>query len=197
MTSAEFSKGWVLLTVQPWGRRYTEDTASAEVQAEFYFTKLKDVSGNVWWQACELRASGDAWPSLDEMRDTISRLTGGMAGHPAPNAAWALVARCLNDERRTVVWTDEIAEAFGDALALADNAISARMAFLEKYTALLELAKARGSQAVWKVSLGHDKDGRADVIQEAVARGQITAEYARKLLPPPDDNDAIAGLVKL
>lgn len=119
------------------------------------------------------------------LADILERLPGG---HLGVEEAWAMVARVLNREGLSIVWTDEMAQAFGPALALKDDPVAARMAFKEAYTRLVQDANAVNSTPVWKVSLGYEKSGRELALQDAVAKGRITQEYACKFLPPPEIN---------
>lgn len=102
-------------------------------------------------------------------------------GHPGVEEAWAL---CPRDESQTVVWTDEICEAFGSVLDLlaADDAIGARMAFKERYTALVREARDERKQARWSTSLGHSVGGRNAPIKDAVVKGRLTTEQAAPML---------------
>ena len=63
------------------------------------------------------------------LADIISRIDDG---RPDPNEAWAMIPK---NESQSVVWTREMAEAFGIALPLMidGDQIAARMAFIECY----------------------------------------------------------------
>lgn len=103
-------------------------------------------------------------------------------GHPGAEEAWAL---CPRDEAATVVWTDEIAEAFGVASSLLrdGDAVGARMAFRETYSRLTQEARDAGRRARWNVSLGHDVSGRKRAVLDAVKRGRLTEGDAMLYLP--------------
>lgn len=107
--------------------------------------------------------------------------------HLLPNEAWALALRST-DESETVVWTPEIARAFGVAKPVLSGGdrIGARMAFLAAYEREAETAKAEGRQPVWQVSLGHDPQRRELVLQEAVDAGKLPAPKVAHLLPPAE-----------
>ncbi len=111
--------------------------------------------------------------------DILDRIPGG---HLGPEEAWAIVAPTLNDERVTVVWTEQISQAFGAALGLQDDAVAARMAFKEVYGKLLGEARSNNVQPRWFPSLGHDPHGRDTAILNAVEKGRLTAESAQRLL---------------
>jgi hypothetical protein len=80
-------------------------------------------------------------------------------GRPGPQEAWAMIP---TDEQDSVVWTDEMAEAYGLAAPLlADgDRIAARMAFLEAYQAAVHRARAERRPPRWFPSLGMDPRGR-------------------------------------
>lgn len=110
------------------------------------------------------------------------------SGHPGPEVAWATIARSMGNEAITLVWTDQMREAYGVASQLADDPVQARMAFKEQYQESVKQARQAGTKPVWTVSLGHDVQGRELAVSEAVAKGQITYDHAKTLvpmLPPP------------
>lgn len=108
--------------------------------------------------------------------------------HLLPNEAWAL-ALTSTDEQETVVWTPEIAKAFGAARPVLDGGdkVGARMAFIAAYERELALAKAESRRPEWQASLGHDPQRRQLVLEEAVAAGRLPAPKVQHLLPPPDE----------
>lgn len=111
-------------------------------------------------------------------------------GRPGPEEAWAMIPQ---DERTSVVWTTEMAEAFGVAhpLIASGDIIAARMAFRETYAALLTKARADQTPVRWMPSLGHDPGGRRPAIDEAVRKGRLTSAHAAKLLPPPEADNVV------
>lgn len=125
------------------------------------------------------RQSGSHWPAADE--------------------AWAIALRA-SDEGATVVWFDELAEAWGVAKTVLDagDEIGARMAFRESYKRLLAAAQAANRKPRAWVSLGHDLDRREPAITHAVQIGLLTQGQARRYLPRDEISDegaAIAGLI--
>lgn len=99
----------------------------------------------------------------------ISRLDDG---RPGPEEAWAMIPR---DEAGSVVWTDEMAAAFGIAgpLLAQGEPIPARMAFIEHYRAAVTTARLNAVPPRWTPSLGHDPRGREQVLLEASKKGRI------------------------
>jgi len=112
-------------------------------------------------------------------------------GRPGPEEAWAMIPR---DERTSVVWTDEMAEAFGVCYQMIEvgEYIPARMAFIETYKARVAVARANRIAVRWTPSLGQDSTGRETVLRDAVEKGRLTRAHVAKLLPsPPADLQAL------
>ena len=89
------------------------------------------------------------------------------------------------DEAASAYWTTEMREAFGAAAALIDGGdkVQARMAFLERYRSLVQVARDAGAPVRWEFSPGTDKDGRELVVLDAVQKGRLGVEHAKVLLP--------------
>lgn len=111
--------------------------------------------------------------------DVLSRIDDG---RPDAEEAWAMVPK---DEAASVVWTEEIAQAFGVAYPLlrSGELIPARMAFLERYRNAVRSARDKGKPVRWTPSLGHDAGGRESVLIEAVKLGRLPREHVAGLLP--------------
>lgn len=103
-------------------------------------------------------------------------------GHLGPEEAWALVAGLTEDG--TVVWTDEIASAYGIAVHVLPDRVGARMAFLAAYGRMLAESRRCGSKARWWASLGDDAMGRAAPVEDAVLAGRLSPVQVRAMLPP-------------
>lgn len=114
------------------------------------------------------------------LADILDRLP---TGHPGVEEAWSVVSALLGNEEASIVWTDEMREAYGAAAPLRDDLVAARMAFKEVYAKAIGQARAERRKVSWKVSLGLDPHGRQAAIEKAVALGQLTDEHARKLIP--------------
>jgi|GEM_PF-1245285 len=113
--------------------------------------------------------------------DVLSRIEDG---RPGPEAAWAQIAT-LQDERKSLVWCEEMRQAWAVALPLlgSGDEVAARMTFKEEYTRLLTAARRERTPPQWSLTPGSDPDHREQVVTEAAAQGLITAEYAATLLP--------------
>lgn len=116
--------------------------------------------------------------------DIIAQIKGIVAndGRPGAEEAWAVSLRSC-DEALTVVWTAEMAEAFGMCRAVLDvgDEIGARMAFKETYTRLVTAAREARRPPVWTASLGFDHDGREAALLPHVQAGRLPAD----VLPAP------------
>ena len=106
-------------------------------------------------------------------------------GRPGPDEAWAMIPRT---EDETVVWTDEMAQAWGAAqpLLVAGDAVAARMTFREAYTRIVTKARSERKFPTWFASLGLDKNGREGPIRDAITKGRIGYTHGMSLLPPPE-----------
>jgi hypothetical protein len=120
------------------------------------------------------------------LADVISRLDDG---RPGPEEAWSMIPR---DESSSVVWTEEMAEAFGAAnpLLCEGDQVAARMAFVERYRVLMQKARDEGRPPKWTPSLGTDQLGREGALLEAERKGRLTAEHVSGLLPYREDQGA-------
>lgn len=128
--------------------------------------------------------------------DLIAQAEGAKAddGRPGPEEAWAIALRG-RDEVATVVWTDEMAQAWGVAqpvFALGDE-VGARMAFRESYARLVELARRDRRPASWWPSIGTDQSLRRDAIVQAVELGRLPRRELLEL-PAPSNGDALLAL---
>lgn len=105
-------------------------------------------------------------------------------GRPDDNEAWA-VAITSQDEHETVVWTNEMAEAFNLArplLATGDE-VGARMAFKDAYKRLVDDARASNKPAQWSVSAGWDAARRQIAVEKATVAGLLSGPQPHLALP--------------
>ena len=113
------------------------------------------------------------------VQDVVSRLDDG---RPGVEEAWVMLPMT---EDQSVVWTDEMSQAFGVARGLLEDGdrVAARMAFKEIYTQLVNEARDAGKPVNWTPTLGYDPRGRDVVLLQAVAAGRLPLEYARQFSP--------------
>ena len=126
--------------------------------------------------------------------DILDRLPNG---HPGPEEAWATIANGMSDESRTIIWSDEMREAYGVARGCSEDDVAARMAFKETYQRLVSEARSAGRQPNWTVSQGTDKAGRERAILEGLKTGRLSPGYAKRVLPHVDDPQLVQLLAKL
>lgn len=115
----------------------------------------------------------------------IDRIDEAM-GRPGANEAWAVAVTAM-DERATVVWTDEMAQAWGVAQSIADGGdmVGARMAFIAAYERLVRTAREERRMPSVTVSVGWDAAGRTAAVEKAVQLGYMPADQAQQYLPAP------------
>lgn len=120
-------------------------------------------------------------------------------GRPGAAAAWAMLPR---SESQSVVWTREMAQAWGVARPLMETGdkFGAQRAFTEEYQRLCDEARERNDPVQWEASFGDDPYGREAVVREAIEKGRLP-QGAMTLLPAPDLTQsplvpALAGMMK-
>lgn len=128
------------------------------------------------------------------IHDILDRLSNG---HPGPEEAWATIAKAMKNEALTLVWTDEMREAYGVANGVSDDPVQARMAFKETYAKAVSEARAQRTPLKWSVSKGTDKADQERAILEGVKQGRLSSEYAQRLLPHAADPQVTALLESL
>jgi hypothetical protein len=119
--------------------------------------------------------------------DVVAQLQVGANddGRPGAEEAWA-ISLGARDERATVVWTQDMAQAWQIAkpvLSIGDE-VGARMAFREAYVRLIGEARAARMPVRWVPSLGQDPRGRDAPIAAAVEAGRLPHD-ALPTLPAP------------
>ncbi|MCG2586514.1 hypothetical protein [Massilia sp. TS11] len=143
-------------------------------------------------------------PKFAPTAAAIAALCRVMDGRPGVEEAWAISLPSL-DERHTVVWTEECAQAFGicKPILSGGDEIGARMAFKDAYNRLVSEARAARRPVAWLASAGWDKKLAAPVLERAVATGLLPAPAVAALLPAPEgggltqDDQARANLAKI
>ncbi len=108
-------------------------------------------------------------------------------GRPNADEAWSIAIKA-SDEAETVIWNDDIAEAWGVALTLIQEGdkVAGRMAFKSAYDRIVEKHRDQGIPVNWMPSIGHDSEARKDVINSAVTKGLLTQAHP---LPQLEDID--------
>lgn len=101
---------------------------------------------------------------------------------PSAEEAWAM---CKHDEKESVVWCSEIAEAYHDVrdLIKSGDMIGARMAFKDSYNKKVSISKSIKQKPKWFLSSGFDVEGRDIAMIEAINKGRVNEKQALELLP--------------
>lgn len=144
----------------------------------------------------------DTGRTLPIPADIIKQINAAVAhdGRPGADEAWAIAALSV-DERTTVVWTAEIAEAWGIArpiMALRDE-VGARVAFREAYNRLVLDARCARRPVCWLAALGTDVASQESALRVAASQGRVDMASMAKFvvtLPapaPPAETLLLAG----
>lgn len=153
----------------------------------------------IWWNLCRphpIDAVRNAFgryvatePKFPPTPAQILAFMGEGTGDERPGAdeAWNTALQA-SDERATVVWTAETAQAFESCRTILDSGdqIGARMAFRQAYDRLVVVSRRDRLPVSWSASLGADPQQRALPIERAVVAGLLPQEQAKLLLPPPE-----------
>lgn len=147
----------------------------------------------IWWNillAYEFKDVANAFadhlrtnkfaPTPADIVDCIDRMYPD--GRPGADEAWAMYP---HDELASAVVTEEMHQAMYFASDIQDQ-VAARMAFKEAYTRIVSTNKRAGIAPQWVATLGHEVDGRAPALAEAVRLGRIGAQMAIGMIPPDD-----------
>lgn len=173
------------------------------VTAELTGTQLSDAAARVMAQDLARYPEAQVLGALTRCRRELrahgltieSVLTRLDDGRPGAEEAWAMIPR---DEAQSVVWTEEMAQAWGVAAPLLEEGdqVAARMAFAETYRKLIQAARDAGAAVKWTPSLGFDPYGREAVLLDSARRGRLTAQHVAGLLPHRDEpHPEIAALL--
>lgn len=133
-------------------------------------------------------------PKPADLKDIIDN----MDGRPDSNEAWS-ISQASKNEDETIVWTNEMQEAFGVAtpILMMGDIQGAKMAFREVYEKLVRKSRDNQIPIKWNVSIGHDKTRVNDAINQARYDGRISHDDSTRYLTDSAtvDGMAIAGLL--
>lgn len=162
-----------------------------QITAELLGRPLSDLAVTVLARELGRYPSEDVRAALDRcVREspralTFAEVTARLPGaHLAADEAWAIVEPAY-DESASVVWTAEMAEAFGIVRHLGDR-VAARMAFRSAYERLVGVT---GERPRWDLSAGFDRDGREVAVRGAIAAGRLSSGDHVRLLGAPAPRD--------
>ncbi len=105
---------------------------------------------------------------------TVLQYVDHAMGRMLPAEAYAL-ALTSADQGSTIVWTDEIAQAWAAAAPVlnAGDKFGARQAFIEAYGRIVGEARVLRRRPQVQISMGHDPVGRTRAVSEAIASGRL------------------------
>lgn len=111
------------------------------------------------------------------------------AVRPSGDEAWAIAIRA-RDEAETVVWTEDMAEAWAICKPVMDagDEVGARMAFRAAYD--------RMSGCVWTVSVGWDTERRAVALEQAQKKGLALTHQPHLMLETNSKTSPMPAYVK-
>ena len=84
MTKEEFLRGYMLLVVQPWGKRYHLDSQEGQLQSELYYRNVSWASAEAWAHVSEVYAQGEKWPPLFDLKQALRHHMPRRIALPAP-----------------------------------------------------------------------------------------------------------------
>lgn len=157
--------------------------------SELCGAKLSDVAARMMVEDLSAYDEKDVITALSQVRKSGKRFSLGAIieeithkdGRPGSEEAWAMIP---SDEQSSVIWTQEMAQAYGVAAPLIyeGDKIGARMAFKEAYAKLVESARDKGESPKWSPSMGTDPSGRQMAMIDAVRSGRMSIDHAMVLL---------------
>jgi hypothetical protein len=173
----------IVLTTEVCGK------ALSPAAAEMLAADLSDFSETVILAAltrCRMELHGQL-----KVSDILARIDDG---RPDADEAWAMMPK---NELASVVWTDEMVQAWGIALPLlvSGDVASARKEFCAIYAKAVLEARIRREPAHWVPSLGSDVAGREGVLLEAVRKRRLTAAHVEQLLPAASTSSATEEII--
>lgn len=168
---------------------------------EVYNQDATQVKVNIYWSTLGqypiqlVKAAANAWVLKSEFMPKpadLIKLLGGNNKHLSADEAWSL-AIMASDESNTVVWTQEMAQAWSLARIVYEDGdhIGARRTFIERYESLVNQSILFNKPVEIFVSIGFDKSKREDAINKAIFSGLLTHEKANHYLPKPENTFAM------
>jgi len=126
-------------------------------------------------------------PQIGMIVGHLEELKAIMAPHlvrPSAHTAWSIAKDAAN-ETLTVVWNNEIAQAWYRVKSITDDRYHAPKAFMEEYERIVRENKLLGRDPVVEVSLGSDPERRHVTIENAVISRLLTSQQATPYLAAP------------
>lgn len=133
------------------------------------------------------RMKHEQWPpTIPEFRSWCEPKTDDWLGS---HEAWAIAEKSIgfDGQELTVIWTDQMAQAFSRCEELIKTGdkyqrAEAKKIFCDAYDRLVTQAKDQGLKPIYVTSLGTDKDQAIAAIKQAEVDGFLTAPVAQAQL---------------
>ena len=133
------------------------------------------------------RMKHEQWPpTIPEFRSWCEPKTDDWLGS---HEAWAIAEKSIgfDGQELTVIWTDQMAQAFSRCEELIKTGdkyqrAEAKKIFCDAYDRLVTQAKDKGLKPIYVTSLGIDRDQAITAIQQAEVDGFLTQPDATALL---------------
>lgn len=171
--------GELAATAEAMGQVVSDNTVALMVADFRVFPKhqLKEALHRV-----RMEGTGRLTPKV--LLDQLDAINGRIGG----DEAFALVLKA-KDETQTVVWTDEIAQAWAATSTMLQgrDQVGARMAFKQAYERIVQDARAQMKRPGPVISIGTDPDLRRVAITQAHEQGR---------LPLAEALDALEGIAR-
>lgn len=164
----------------------------SDSRIKLFWKALCDISNQVAVDAIDNYAINDKNAAFSPMPAHIKRYLPQGKAHPGADEAWAIAIKA-SDERESLIWTQQIAAAWGIAQPMYDDGdkIGARMAFKDAYNRIVDCA----CEPVAIVSIGWDKDGREDVVPKAIKMGLLPVSANQTYLESPESEHSCVKLL--
>lgn len=126
-----------------------------------------------------VRIEGKGRLSLNIILQQLDRI----CGRYGAEEAWALAVQA-HDEAATVVWNNEVAQAWAlvSGMAAAGDLIGARMAFKQAYERIGQEARNQRQRPQVQVSIGWDSAKRIEAVSKAHQQGLLALAEAQSIL---------------
>lgn len=180
-------KKFLLRYGQLWADRYKGLGLSPDEIADEWATELDGFSAEEIKRGLDACRANKFPPTLPEF---LTACRPASSVRPSADEAWALAIKA-KDESETVVWTEDMAQAWGLCKPVLDagDDVGARMAFRAAY----ERISGLGGPVRWTVSHGWDAEKRVIALERAKSAG-LALPYApqpvlmleEKTAPMPD-----------
>lgn len=148
-----------------WADRYAGLDLTPDEIVDEWATELGGFSPEEIKRGLEASRANKFPPTLPEF---ISLCRPAASVRPSADEAWAIAIKA-KDEAETVVWTEDMAQAWGLCKPVLDagDEVGARMAFRASY----ERISGLGGPIRWTVSHGWDAEKRAIALEKAKSAG--------------------------